>query len=394
MFLLENGNLQGKKTALMEANEKNFIDFNIKKTEAAVKRYAESVGIKDYKNILDLSNYNFSAKDFRRACYEVARRLKEAQPENMFGQLLRAGVQNTFNNIYQAVPVTYTSVVKESGSNKRQEFYAPLERVGFPKEIENGDHFPESNFKGLDLELINKKKGMMLAFERELFDDDQTGQIQDRVSQMAENTRIYENAFVWTKICNSATSLDGQALGVSQTYSTVYSTSGIHTGGFGINALSNGRLSQSKIEAGYILSVGMKDQSGRPMLVQPKVLAVSKQDMFYADILLNSTTQPSMASTAAADIGKVGGVMSKNPIQNLVGIVVDRFIIDYAAILIDSGKGFVFQRRDPTEVVQENPMSGPAFSQEIFRYRNRSRWQADFIDPKFFINLNPGFSSS
>lgn len=388
---IENGN--GQKTSLMEQNEKIGKEFQLKTTEAEIKRTAETYGIKDFKNVLNLSGSDFSIKKFREGSYKAAK-LMEAQAELAFGQLLRAGVQNTFNDLYQAVEVTYTAVVREVASNKRQEFYSPLERVGFPKRVEAQGQFPETNFKGLDIEMINHKYGMMLAFERELMDDDMTGQIVQRASQLGENARIHEEAYVWARIMNDDTAtLDGEALPVSQTYGTPYSTAGIHAGGFGINALANGRLSQSQIQNGWILAKQMKDQSGRPMVVTPKLLAVSPQDIFYATILLNSAQNPSMSSTQSAELGKVGGIASINPIQNLVGVVSSRFIRNYGALLVDP-KGFAFQRRDPQEVVQENPTSGPAFSQEVFRYKTRARWEADFIDPKFIINLNPGFAST
>lgn len=382
-----------QKTALQEQNEKEFKAFQTSETERKLVETARTYGINDWKKIFDFKRRDFSAKMFRESAYKVAS-LREAHAELALGQLLRAGVMNTFNDMYQAVEVTYTSAVREVSSNKRQEFYAPIERIGFPKRVERQGPFPETSFKGLDIELINVKYGMMFAVERELLDDDQTGQIVQRAAQMGENFRIFEEAYVWARMVNdTSASLDGEPLPVSATYATPYSTTGIHGTGKGVNALSSGRLSQSQIQAGWILAKKMLDQSGRPMVVTPKVLAVSPQDVFFAEVLMNSTMNPSMSSTATADIGKTGSINSINPIKSLVGIVSSRFIKDYGTLLIDP-KGFAFQRRDATEVIQENPQSGPAFSQEVFRYKARARWEADFIDPKFIINLNPSFSAS
>jgi len=389
MKFIEAGN--GVKTNLMEANEKVMRSHQIETTEREIKHLCESLGIKDFKKVLSMPG---GAKRFREGAYAAASKLREAQAELAFGQLLRAGVQNQFNDIYQAVEVTYTAAVREVGSNKRQEFYAPLERIGFPKKVLAGDSFPETNFKGVDKELVNSKYGMLVAFERELFDDDMTGQIASRSGQMGENARIHEEAFVWNRIFNGTQSLDGELLPVSLTYTTPFSSSGIHAGGYGINATTAARISQTQVQAGWILAKKMTDQSGRAMLVMPKLLAVSPQDIFFAEILMGSVQNPSSSSTQTADIGKVGSVMSINPIKNLAAVVSSRFIPDYGAMLIDAGKGFVFQRRDPQEVVQENPLSGPAFSQEVYRYKTRARWEADFIDPKFNINLNTSFSST
>lgn len=392
IFIDESG---ANKTKLMEANQKVNREFQLTETEKQIKGLCESYGIKDWKTVLDFNRPGMSIHKFREAAYAVSRKLSEGQAELAFGQLLRAGVQNQFNDNYQAVEVTYTAVVREAASNKRQEFYSPLERVGFPKLVEAGASFPETNFKGLDLELVNRKYGMQIAFERELMDDDQTGQIVQRAQQMGENARIHEEAYVWARLGNDTNaSLDGEKLPVSSTYATPYSTTGIHGAGLGKNALADGRLSQTQIQNGWILAKKMLDQSGRPIVVSPKILAVSPQDIFFAEVLLNSQMNPSMSSTQSADLGKVGGINGINPIKSLVGVLATRFLHDYASLLIDSGKGFVFQRRDPQEVVQENPQSGPAYAQEVFRYKTRSRWEADFIDPKFVINLNPGFATT
>lgn len=392
-----------EKVPLMEKNEKIMKTFQKEVTEAAIERTAKAYGISDWKKVLDFNRADFSGKKFREGTYLAVQKkgLQEAQAEAAFGQLLRAGVQNNFNDQYAAVEVTYTAAVKETASNKRQEYYAPLERSGFPKNILNGDSFPETNFKGLDLEMVNKKWGVIIAFERELMDDDMTGQIVQKAQQLGENARVQEEAYVWGRMVNDPTaSLDGEPIPVSSTYATPYATGvagvsgGIFGNGTGINATSPARISQTQIQNAWILSKKMTDQLNRPFVVMPKLLAVSPQDIFFAQVLMNSAQNPSMSSTQSADIGKTGSIMGINPIQGLVAVVASRFIRDFGALLIDSGKGFNFQRRDPQEIVQENPTSGPAFSQEVFRYRNRSRWEADFIDPRFMINMNTSFSAS
>ncbi len=401
LFIDESG---ARRSKLQEQNReafKKFHEANVKKAMEALKAY----GLKNPEKCVDISSPEFSIKQFREAAYTVARRTREAQSETAFGQLLRAGVMQEFNNIYQAEEVTYDAVVKQTQSNKRQEFYSPLERVGFPKRTQAGESFNETDFKGLDIELVNVKFGMLLAVERELIDDDQTGQIVQRAQQMGQNARIHEEAYVWARLMGAAGSFDGEAIPVSVTYPTAYTngvpgaSGGIHGSGRGVNALggtgySAARLSQGTIQSGWKLAKKMLDQSGRPMVVKPGILAVSPQDIFFAEVLMGSAMNPSASSTQTADIGATGSINSINPIKNLAGVLCSRFIPDYGTLLIDPAKGFAFQRRDPTEIIQENPQSGPAFSQEIFRYKERSRWEADFIDPKFIINLNPSLASS
>lgn len=399
-----------EKIALQEANRKAFKESHTKNHAKLLEGLSKAykIPMEDMKKIVDFKRDGFSIKAFREASYALAQRfsLFEAQGETVFGQLLRAGVQNTFNDIYQAVEVTYDAVVRQTQSNKRQEFYSPLERVGFPKTVPKQGEFPETDFKGLDNELINVKYGMILAIERELLDDDQTGQIVERAGQMGENARIHEEALVWGNISGqSSLSFDGEAIPASKTFPTPYvngvpgTSGGLHGSGRGVNALGGsgyaaGRISQSTLVSAWILAKKMFDQSGRPLLVMPTTLAVTPQDVFLATVLLNSEYNPSSSSTQTADIGKTGSIMSVNPLKNLTALVATRFMPDYSAILMQAQKGYAFQRRDPTEVIQENPQSGPGFSQEIFRYKERSRWVSDWIDPKFSISINPSLSSS
>jgi hypothetical protein len=71
-------------------------------------------------------------------------------------------------------------------------------------------------------------------------------------------------------------------------------------------------------------------------------------------------------------------------------LVISRFLPRKAWALGEAGKGIVFQRRDPLEVVQENPMSGMAYSNDIYSFRSRARWEPDWIDPRFWFLGNDG----
>lgn len=399
---IEFGN--GEKTSLMEKNQKINNGFQLT-TEKDIVKTCESQGIKDWKEILSMPG---GAKTFREGAYKNSARLRESQAELAFGALLRAGVQNVFNDNYKEVDTTYEALVRMAASNKRQEFYAPQERAGFPKFTLPGGPAPETNFKGLDLEVVSKKFTVGMSFERELFEDDQTGQVAQKPADLGVNYKVYEEAYVYSRLFNVQGTLDGEALPTTVTYGALspfaatgpFATGvagvsgGIHGNGNGVNATASARISQTQIQNGMILAKKMFDQSGRPMLVMPDVLVLSPDDEFFGQALLNSVYNPSMSSTASSDKGSVGGIMSVNPIKGIVGVVVSRFVPQYGAMLVASGKGFVMQRRAPVELLQENPSSGSAFSQEVFRFRARARWEADFIDPKFMINLNSSFSAT
>jgi len=149
---------------------------------------------------IDWFSPELSFKRLREAVYTQATRLREANAESAFGQLLRAGIQTYAINSYNTVPVVYPDLVTEVSSRRFQEYYAPLFRPNLPKRVDRGQEFQDNPVLGLDRHLTNQKFGMIEAFERELFDDDQTGQIKNRASQMGENFKIMEEIYVIGKI--------------------------------------------------------------------------------------------------------------------------------------------------------------------------------------------------
>lgn len=313
----------------------------------------------------------------------VSRRFRESNPESAFGQLLRAGVQTFAINSYQTVPVVYPDLVTEVSSKRFQEFYAPLFRPNLPKMVARGQQFQDNPIAGLDRVLTNFKFGMIETFERELFDDDQTGQIKNRASQMGENFKIMEEIYVMGKIFGAGQTTQGVVVPADVTFADT--STGTGNGSYNTAPKANrptsfARLSQANLESADISLMNITDDLGNKFLVAPNTLLVSSIDKFVAAKLLNSTLQPSVPS-ATAD--STGYVMTVNPLQGLYSLKVSRFFTSKAWILGDPKKCLIFQRRDPLEVVQEHPASGQSFDIESYRFKARSRFEVGMIDSRF-----------
>lgn len=339
-----------------------------------------------WENVADQIDWFSPALSFRRlreSVYNQAVRLREANAESSFGQLLRAGIQTFALNSYQTVPVVYPDLVTEVSSRRYQEFYAPLFRPNLPKRVERGMRFQDNPIKGLDRVLTNFKFGMIESFERELFDDDQTGQIKNRASQMDENFKIMEEIYVIGKIGGAGFTVQGVEVLPDVTASdtvTGTGTGSYNTAPKGNRPATFGRLNQSNLEAADIALMDIKDDLGNKFLVAPNCLLVSTTDKFVAAKLLNSTLQPSVPSATAGDTGYV---MTINPLQGLYKLLVSRFMVSKAWILGDPKKCLVFQRRDPLEILQEHPASGQSFDIEAYRFKARSRFEVGMIDSRF-----------
>ena len=176
-----------------------------------------------------------------------------------------------------------------------------------------------------------------------------------------------------------------------------------------------GQVSQPNLETADIQLQNMVDPLGNFLLVTPDTILVSPADKFTVLKLLNSTLQPSVPGTAGGALGQAGGAlggqtgwtMTVNPLQGEYSAKVSRFVrgassaqggpglkgpgLDGshgAAYLLQSKKSIVFQDRDALEVIQENPMSGAAFSYDQYRYRVRRRFAARVIDTRFLCQIN------
>lgn len=333
---------------------------------------------------IDWFSPELSFRRLRESAYNTAARLREANAESAFGQLLRAGIQTYAINSYQTVPVVYPDLVTEVSSRRFQEYYAPLFRPNLPKRVDRGQEFQDNPVAGLDRHLTNQKFGMIESFERELFDDDQTGQIKNRASQMGENFKIMEEIYVIGKIIGSGLTSQGVVVDPDDTFTDTVPAGATGNGSYNTSKGNRPnpfvRLSQANLESADISLMNITDDLGNKFLVSPNTLLVSPIDKFVGAKLLNSTLQPSVPS-ASADA--TGFTMTINPLQGLYKLLVSRFMPSKAWILGDPKKCLVFQRRDPLEIIQENPASGQSFSQEVYRFKSRSRFEVGMIDSRF-----------
>lgn len=314
-----------------------------------------------------------------------ARKLREAVGETAFPQLLRTGVQNFLFDGYEQVGVVYPDLVRVVNSDKFEELYAPLYGAELPKQVNPSQKFEGSRLSGLDVRLRNIKFGRMLEIERELVDDDQTGQIVQKASSMGERVRYVEEIAVMNALLNA-------------TYTTTIG-----------NTFSAGKqLGQIQLEEASIKLHKMKDPLGQLIMVQPNTLLVSPSDEFNAAKLLQSALQPSVPGAAGKAIGQAGGAaggetgwtMTTNPLQGLFALKVSRFLpssldtvkgldaTNGAWFLMQAAKSLVFQDRDPLEVAQEAQNAGESFNRDQYRWRVRRRFNTAVIESRYIFRGN------
>ena len=316
----------------------------------------------DPETSVDWRSHKFSFKKLRDG---AVNELKESGASSSLGQLFRYGIQHFMFDAYKSVPVVYPDIVQVRPSGNRQEWYAPLYGAEIPDVVVRGEAFKDSRVEGLDTTLINKKIGRIVSFDREMFDDDQTGQIVQRAAKMGERVRYKEETDVMAAIAGAT-----------------------YTVAIGNRPAAYAPLSQLTLEAADIALMGMKDPLGNSMLVMPSLLLVASDNKFNGAKLLNSTLQPSVPGAAgqtasSASSGGTGWTMTINPLQGLYQLCVSRFLTALQWYLMEPRTSIPFQERDALEIVQENPLSGDSFLMDIYRWRVRRRYQTAVIESRY-----------
>lgn len=353
--------------------------------------------------VFPADNPNFSVKAMKE---KLRATMREAATGSSWPQLLRAGVQVAFNGLVKAyTDTTYEKWVHMVNSDKATELYAPLHGISFIAERGPQEKFAETQIAGLDLSLNNREYGQILAIDQNLLDDDQTGQLQQLVGDLAEWTKLLFEVLAYGKLASvSGASYSGLSIPQCETKPS-YEASGYpwlapaspFVGGGSNRPATFTALTKAGIEAGINQLLVQKNLLGLIMQVKPGLLTVSPQNQFDAMVLMKSTMNPSTASSAAGD---TGGAFSVNPIQTALEVNVSRYVfnnsgaangLSKAWYIMDKSKPwFVGQLRDPGSVVMENPESGESFNRKVVRHRLDVRCNFDFIEPRFAYEGNDG----
>lgn len=400
-----------RNTKLRESNRRVVSKLNeavIRRNNEAMKK-AYRVDLSDQKTFKfwdkenQEANTSFSFKKMREAVYSLCGNLREANAEGALQQFLRAGINTITNGYYELVETVNESIYQITPSSHAIELYAPMYRGDVPRRVQRGETFPEGRIVGEDLQLKNWKYGIIYAFERELFDDDQTGMVSQRARDGGEQMRILKDAWAFQKFIGTAGAYGDDPIPASETKPSdetnwpFTSSSAPFVGGGYNTGTANVAFTPANVQLADLTLMQQLDKLGNRMLVMPNTLLVGTANKFTARTMLNSEWYPSSASLkiggGAGTDSTIGGssvFAARNELNGLYNLVVSIFLKQKAWAIGVAGKGLVGQVRDPLEVIQENPQSGVAFSADEYRFRARERWNFDWLEPRFWYLGNDG----
>lgn len=391
--------------------------------EAAVKRGSQLVERETpgyIRQILDRGFYNlddpdFSARGFMESLRDVVAgrsSMSEATPTGALGFLLRAATQRIMDGWFteNQSELSYLQVCATVNSNKRQEFYNPLHTAAVQSKTVEGEPYSESAVRGEDVVLVNQKFMGGESFTSEMFDDDLTGQIRQRQSDLAEAAIRTLEVYFALRFLGTAGSFG--PLNVPASNWTSFSTSvnefnqtlaGIFTPRVGTAGLGNRigtlrPLSTPALKECNTLLRQMRDLQGNRLGYKADTLLISPTDEIHADIIANSAYYPSIQGLqgetySTGTSGRAGSHGAVNPWRGAFKVVVNRYFTDWAWALGMAGRGIVFQLRDPVQIQQEAPNAGKSFDLDGVRLRSRARWEIDWTDPRPWILGSDGTGS-
>jgi hypothetical protein len=377
-------------------NEKEIVRALRKNDE--VMKLQESVRAKTGIDMFDEKEFPVTERRF--SWKKLEQKLIEADSASAFPQVLRAGVQTIADAAYQSTATTFEDWTHTVQSTKDTELYAPLQGIAFPRQVGPQEIYPEVGAAGLDIKLKNYKYGSIFPLEKELLEDDQTGQFAKQAGLLGEYMKIVLEVWVMGKLASvSGMKYADLSVPISETKPSTEATYPWSTslvGGGANRPGSYGALNQANIQSGIIGLMNQKNILGLKMLVRPSRILIGPTYSFDLSVLLNSSYYPS----GAAATGNVGGAFAINTLKGIADSTVSRFMFkndgtvngDSKAwyLLDDSVPWFVVQIREPVLVEQENPASGQSFDRDVVRTKARMRANADFIDPRFAWQGNDG----
>ena len=315
--------------------------------------------------------------------YRQAKRsgkVREALAVSAFPALLRLGVQDLISKKIMTVPTIGDKVRQTVSSNAYIQPYSGTFRAGVPTRVGAGDEFTEVNVQGFGQLVENWKFGEILSYQQELLDDDQTGELQKKVSDLAVNMANYKEV-VFTAILSDTSITAGGMTFAPPTYSDPDGTTGVYqsSGNRQNRPATFGAINVNTLKFAKQTLLLMKQPDGQFINITPNTVVYQPVDEQFVEILFKSPTFPATGQTASSTYGGQTGYPAQgviNPVQGAYTPYQDRYLPSNTST--NGGAWYVteaqaphvtWQERTGVRVVQEAPNSGVSFSRQLVRWR-------------------------
>lgn len=307
----------------------------------------------------------------------LARRgmLRESVAESAFGALLRLGVENIIQKGWELPATTFDKVLMSVASAGAYGVYGSTYRPTGPSEVMPGTEFPRVKMLPDEKILRNKKFGALLPIERELFEDDQTGEINLKASEMGEQMAQLKEKYFAGFLQGKSVTIGSEVI-PAPVYTDPDGTNSVYSIARGNRPTTFTALTLEAFKNARKALMTIKDPLGNIVGGLPDTLVVAPNLELVANLLMNSSWTPTNVGAS----GTASFPTDNNPIKGMARVVVNVYLPDNAWFLGRSKKrSLILQTRTPLEVTQEDPNSGESFKYDIFQYRIRERWAMGWV---------------
>jgi phage major head subunit gpT-like protein len=347
-------------------------------TREAVRAYGQDNLVEAVRRCVD---GEISWTRFHEAHLKMARRglLREAVSETSFAALLRLGVENIIMKAWEVPETVWDQVIMNVPSTGAYGVYGSTFRQTFPQEVPAGGEFPSTKFLPDEKILRNKKFGAILPINRELFEDDQTGEINTKSSEMGEQMQQLKE--IWFAGMVQAKAFTFGNVSVPAPVYKDVSTAGatltsVYTTALGNRPATFTALTAQAFKTARTALLTMKDPLGNIVGGLPDTLLVSPDMEYVANLLMNSSWTP----TNVGSTGTPTFPTDSNPIKGMARVKVCVYLPEnFWALGRAKKRSLIMQTRTPLEVIQEDPASGKSFEEDQYRFRVRERWAMGWV---------------
>jgi len=304
-------------------------------------------------------------------------------------KLLLAGMRKEFFKVYDSeIVAEWERVATIIPSTKDKETYPWLGAVGKMKEWKD-ERIPEGLLEH-NFAVTNRDWEGSIAVDRNAIEDEQYGQINIRVRQLAQEAKRFIGELVF-ELLGQGNLSTGTSTNFSGKTITCYDGNpffyGTHSEGSSGSQSNKGTVAFSfaNLQTAITAMKGIKDDKGKFLSVTPDLLVVNQSDEFLARETLNSTYYPVEGTTT--------NKLAVNVMKGIVDLYVTPYITSGTWILLDT-KGIVkpaiLQMRKKIDFT--SLLTGQeSFLRKKLYFGADGRWEAAFGMWQYAYGANSGW---
>ena len=282
--------------------------------------------------------------------------------------LVLAGARSEFFNEFEKADVSFQDLSTRMVSNKDIENLRWLGML--PQVREFGAGRVATGLRSESYDIRNQKYESTLEVDRDEISDDQTGQINIRVAEMAEAAATHKDYLIGQLLTSGADAASLAYDGNPFFYATHASgASGNQSNTLTFNATDHTNVTSAEFRSAVIQALasmmGYKDDQGRPMSLNGKgLVAVVPPQLYGAALEAMSATMLANTTNVFAGLARVISFPYLTNGAKWYLLKTDRKV-----------RPFIFQDREPIEFNALTENSEEGFKTEKFLYGVRARYR-------------------